>query len=491
MEYDLFSIDLGGPLPHSHVMETSNRRRDTQGDFLSELFQSVAERSRKLLRRQAGNGKDRISAHALAEALLSTRGEASGVALARALLDRLKSMGAEERRDWFLMLARELGPDQAAVSRAVALWTESPGPATASALHGAAEPRRQELFRRMNMAPGGTATLVAMREMLLSEAANQPELGQVDSDLEHLFTSWFNRGFLVLRRIDWSTPADILEKIIRYEAVHEIHGWDDLKGRLKPADRRCFAFFHPQMPEEPLVFVEVALTRGIPSEIAALIAPDRQPLDISDADTAVFYSISNTQNGLRGISFGNFLIKQVVEELLQEQPALKTFVTLSPVPGFAMWLSGTAEDRAGGRLPQHLFDLLAHPGWPEDGAARAALQPLLAQAAALYLLEAKGRNGKPLDAVARFHLNNGASLERINPLGDMSAKGLKQSHGVMVNYLYDLEAIERNHEAYANAGQVTASHAVRKLLAQEEPGSITRGLQSLLPSRAAKRDASG
>ena len=464
--------------------------REPQGDFLSELFQSVAERSRKLLRRPSGNGKSKLSARALAEALLSARGEASGVALARALLEQLKAMDAEERRDWFLMLARELGPDEAAVARAVAGWTESPGPATASALHYAAEPRRQELFRRMNMAPGGTATLVAMREMLLAETAAQPELAQVDADLEHLFTSWFNRGFLVLRRIDWSTPADILEKIIRYEAVHEIHGWDDLKGRLKPADRRCFAFFHPQMPEEPLVFVEVALTRGIPSEIARLIAPDRQPLNPAEADTAVFYSISNTQNGLRGISFGNFLIKQVVEELLQEQPALTTFVTLSPVPGFAKWLSGEAQGRSGERLPQQLFDTLARADWPDDGGARAALQPLLAQAAALYLLEAKGANGKPADAVARFHLNNGASLERINVHGDMSAKGLKQSHGVMVNYLYDLKAIERNHEAYANAGQVAASHAVQKMLAQDEPVSITRGLHSLLPQRAPKKEAS-
>ena len=464
--------------------------REAQGDFLSELFQSVAERSRKLLRRPSGNGKSKLSARALAEALLSAQGEASGVALARALLDQLKIMDAEERRDWFLMLARELGPDEAAVSRAVAEWTEAPSPATASALHYAAEPKRQELFRRMNMAPGGTATLVAMREALLGEAQALPELEPVDADLEHLFTSWFNRGFLMLRRIDWSTPADILEKIIRYEAVHEIHGWEDLKGRLKPADRRCFAFFHPQMPEEPLVFVEVALTRGIPSEIAKLIAADRQALSPAEADTAVFYSISNTQNGLRGISFGNFLIKQVVEELLQEQPGLKTFVTLSPVPGFAKWLAAQTQDRAGERLPQQLFDTLAVKDWPEDAAARSTLQPLLAQAAALYLVEAKAPNGRPADAVARFHLNNGASLERINPHGDMSAKGLKQSHGVMVNYLYDLKAIERNHEAYANAGQVAASQAVLRMLAQDEPGSIARGLQSLLPQRGPKKDAS-
>jgi malonyl-CoA decarboxylase len=463
---------------------------ERQRDFLSDLFQTVAERSRKLLRLQ-DSGAVQLSAQALAEALLSTRGEASGVALSRALLDRWQTMTAGERSDWFQFLARDLGPDPDAVSRAVAQWSEDPAPANASRLHQAAEPRRQELLRRMNLAPGGTAMLVKMREALLGEVKARPELAPVDADLQHLFTSWFNRGFLSLKRIDWSTPADILEKIILYEAVHEIHGWDDLKSRLQPADRHCFAFFHPQVPDEPLVFVEVALTRGMPSVIGGVIDAGRQPIPEAEADTAVFYSISNTQDGLRGISFGNFLIKQVVEELVREVPGLKTFVTLSPVPGFAAWLAAQREEGEEARLPAQLFALLGEPGWEGADGTRAALRPLLEQAAALYLLAAKDRNGKPADPVARFHLNNGAALERINFCGDTSPKGMRQSHGIMVNYLYDLGAIERNHEAYANHGEVAASAAVRRMLTSEEPGSLTRGLQALLPPRNTRKGNGG
>lgn len=460
---------------------------ERQRDVLSELFQALAGRSRKLLRLNE-NGAPELSAQALAEALLSTRGEASGVVLARALLERWTKMTEDERREWFQLLARSLGPDKEALNRAVAAWNEAPGPASASLLHQAAEPRRQELLRRINMAPGGTAALVRMRAVLLSETRARPELAAVDSDFEHLFTSWFNRGFLMLRKINWSSPADILEKIIRYEAVHEIRDWDDLKGRLEPTDRRCFAFFHPQMADEPLVFVEVALTRGIPSSIAGVIGDGRQRIKESEADTAVFYSISNTQDGLRGVSFGNFLIKQVVEELLREVPGLKTFVTLSPVPGFAPWLAKERSELEGKRLPTQLFEILSSKDWHENEDQRAAAKLLLERAAAIYLLEAKVSNGKPADAVARFHLNNGALLERINFCGDTSQKGLRQSHGMMVNYLYDLDAIERNHEAYANAGEVAASNAVRKMLNGEEPGStFTRSWPSFLPPRNSKK----
>ena len=450
---------------------------ERQRDFLSELLQAVAGRSRRLL--GLGDGATaELSTRTLVDALLSTRGEASGVALARTLLGRWDGMAEDERRQWFAMLARDLGPDAAQLERAVAAWSATPTPDNASRLHNAAEPRRQELFRRMNMAPGGTATLVGMREILLGQIKSNPELAPVDADFEHLFASWFNRGFLVLKRIDWSSPASILEKIIRYEAVHEIRNWNDLRGRLKPADRRCFAFFHPRMPDEPLVFVEVALTRGIPSEIAGVIAEDREPISEGDADTAVFYSISNTQSGLRGVSFGNFLIKQVVEELCRELPNLATFVTLSPVPGFAAWL----EKQEGAMTPEQR-GVLATAGWHESPETRQLASSGLEPAAARYLLEARNGGGKPLDAVARFHLHNGAQLERINVHGDLSAKGLRQSHGVMVNYLYDLDAIERNHEAYANGNEVVAAPAVRKLLTAEQPSTLSRGLQALLPKR--------
>jgi malonyl-CoA decarboxylase len=291
-----------------------------------------------------------------------------------------------------------------------------------------------------------------------------PELAALDRDVSHLLSSWFNRGFLVLRRIDWSTPANILEQIIRYEAVHEIHDWDDLRRRIDPVDRRCYAFFHPAMPDAPLIFVEVALTETIPGAIAPLLAVDRQPVPTDRARTAVFYSISNTQRGLGGISFGNFLIKQVVEELRRELPKLDTFVTLSPVPNFIGWVKQTTEisdeDRA-------VLKLLDEPKWFENPEAEAQLRAVLEPIAAHYFLKARTSKGKLIDSVARFHLGNGARLERINWLGDLSSKGLRESASVMVNYLYRLDDIEKNHEAYANDGEVVASSAVKKLLKTE------------------------
>ena len=455
-------------------------------DFLSDLFQTLADRSRKLLRR-GQSGSAGATLEELADALLSTRGEASGVSLAGTLVELWPGVGTEGRRNWFLHLARNLGPDVATLNYAVQSWQADPSPAHASLLHKAAEPRRQELFRRINLAPGGTATLVAMREALLAEVKGHPELAAVDADFEYLFNSWFNRGFLVLKLIDWSSSADVLEKIIRYEAVHEIRGWDDLKGRLKPIDRRCFAFFHPQMPNEPLVFVEVALTRGIPGQIAPLIAHDRQPIVAAELDTAVFYSITNTQTGLRGISFGNFLIKQVVEELLRELPQLTCFVTLSPVPGFAAWLAAEQEAPSGRRMDPNLTELLRQDNWRAGDEARNAAKPLLEHAAASYLVEAKAANGKPADPVARFHLNNGAVLERINFEADLSPKGLRQSHGVMVNYRYHLVDIERNHEVYANASQVMMSPEVLKMLGKGDPSMLARVWPSSLPKERTRK----
>jgi malonyl-CoA decarboxylase len=270
----------------------------------------------------------------------------------------------------------------------------------------------------------------------------------------------------VLRRIDWSTPANILEKIIRYEAVHEIGGWNDLRRRIDPVDRRCYAFFHPALVDEPLIFVEVALTEEIPNAIAPLLAEDREPVAVERARTAVFYSISNTQRGLGGISFGNFLIKQVVEELRRELPKLENFVTLSPVPGFMKWLKTTpylpvTEDE------RPVLKHLDEPDWWKNPELEGQLRPIIESLAAYYFLKARTPKGRLIDSVARFHLGNGARLERINWLGDVSPKGLRESASVMVNYLYRLDDIEKNHEAYANDGTVVASSAVRKQLKGE------------------------
>jgi malonyl-CoA decarboxylase len=282
----------------------------------------------------------------------------------------------------------------------------------------------------------------------------------VDADFVHLFSSWFNRGFLVLRRIDWSTPGNILEKIIRYEAVHAIDGWDDLRRRLQPPDRRCYAFFHPQLGDEPLIFVEVALTSDVPRAIAPLLDPDRDPIAASAASTAVFYSISNTQKGLAGVSFGNFLIKQVVEDLKRELPGLKTFVTLSPAPGFAAWLSAELKADESRHIPGELRHGLLALLDPANAAAGVDAS-MLSRAASIYFLLARNASGKPADPVARFHLGNGARVERVNVSADLSSNGLRQSFGVMVNYLYDLDHIERNHEAFVVSNTVAASSAVR------------------------------
>jgi malonyl-CoA decarboxylase len=283
----------------------------------------------------------------------------------------------------------------------------------------------------------------------------------------HLLGSWFNRGFLVLRRIDWSTPANILEQIIRYEAVHEISDWDDLRRRIDPVDRRCYAFFHPALADAPLIFVEVALTETIPSAIAPLLAVDRQPVPIDRARTAVFYSISNTQRGLGGISFGNFLIKQVVEELRRELPKLDTFVTLSPVPQFMEWVN-QAKDVPLSDDDRALLKHLDNPRWFDNPELVAQLRTVLEPLAAYYFLKARSTKGRVIDSVARFHLGNGARLERINWLGDLSAKSMRESVGIMVNYVYRLDDIEENHEAYANNGEVVASSAVKKLLKNSE-----------------------
>lgn len=435
--------------------------------FFSDLLATISERGRTLLRRDSADTKqDANGLIELCGALLSGRGEASGTAMAREVLDIYQELDAAGRRAFFEALVRDFGPDRERLAQAIEKWRAKPADEDASALHFASEPRRQELIRRLNRAPGGTSDLVAMRADLLGMMNGHTDLAALDRDVSHLLSSWFNRGFLVLRRIDWSTPANILEKIIRYEAVHEISDWDDLRRRIDPVDRRCYAFFHPAMVDEPLIFVEVALTETIPGAIAPLLAVDRQHLPIKKARTAVFYSISNTQRGLGGISFGSFLIKQVVEELRRETPKLDTFVTLSPVPGFMPWLKQD-KDLPLSDEDREIIKRLDDPKWFENPETTAQLRSVIEPLAAHYFLKARTPKGKLIDSVARFHLGNGARLERINWLGDLSPKGLRESAGVMVNYLYRLDDIEKNHEAYANDGEVVASSAVKKLLKGE------------------------
>lgn len=456
--------------------------------FLQELLNTVAEQSRALLPKALfGTGEHNLED--LARALMSGRGEASGVAIARQLLNRLKVASRDERRAFYTFLADELQPDAKAVAEAASAYLEGPSEQSLSDLQRVTESPRREFFRRLNLAHGATAEIVAMRREILGLGKDAHVFAALDGDLQYLLQTWFNRGFLVLRRIDWQTPAAILEKIIAYEAVHEIKGWDDLRRRLDPRDRRCFGFFHPALVDEPLIFVEVALMREIPDAIAPVLEAGQDTGD-GDPTTAVFYSISNCQDGLKGISFGNFLLKQVVEELARDVPSLKTFVTLSPVPNFARWLDRaladtgsdavTVEDRA--RLK-----VLGDPRWlgvaKQVGQQSDQLRASLSALAAHYFLAAKSRD-RPVDPVARFHLGNGARLERINWLADTSQKGLRDAYGLMVNYRYEPADIEKNHEAYAQFGTIAASRHVRGLLRAQLKPKAGAAAPEILPPLA-------
>ncbi len=312
------------------------------------------------------------------------------------------------------------------------------------------ETKRSEIFRRLNSTQHGTIKLVKLREKLLRFLGKYPNLRKIDYDLSSLFKDWFNRGFLILKPIDWETPANILEKIIEYEAVHQIKSWDELRSRLEPEDRKCFAYFHPAMEDEPLIFIEVALTKDIPKNITEILEPNRSRIDSQEATTAVFYSISNCQNGLQGISFGNFLIKQVAKDLEKNFSKLTKFVTLSPVPGFVKWL-----EKNDSKLHKKLVNKLNVSNIEKN---KSLINKLIFD----YFFISNREDNLPNDPVARFHIGNGAILENINFLGDVSEKGLQQSLGTMVNYLYDLEEVEKNHEKYVVDKKINTSKRLLK-----------------------------
>ena len=379
------------------------------------------------------------------QCLSSQGGEVTARARAAQLGRAYLDLNAEGRLKFLRILAAEFGTDKAAVDKALAAVTNAAGPEARSRaerkLRAVLEPARVKLLTQFTSLPEGVKFLVDMREELGVLAKSDPVLECLGDDLKTLLAGWFDVGFLELHRITWRSPALILEKIIAYEAVHAIQGWADLKNRLD-SDRRLYAFFHPRMPDEPLIFVEVALTRGMAGNVQKLLDEHAPVEDIEKADTAIFYSINNAQRGLNGISFGNFLIKKVVDALIHELPNLKTFATLSPIPGFRGWAEKNGH---AGKL---------------DGAGEAALLPLVAK----YLNELNPDTGKVRDPVAQFHLSNGARMERLNWNADASAKGLAQSCGVMVNYLYRLSDIEANHEAYTGQGKVAASTTIKALL---------------------------
>ena len=430
--------------------------------WMSQMLGAIADLGRQYFERPA-DVSPLETAQGLCRDLLSEHGEASGTALAREVIELYRSLDEDDRIAFLKMLSDDFAPDAEKLREAANRYIAAGTPEAYLALSAAVESPRQELLRRMNMAPGATVEIVKMRELLNAKAADDRNLKTLEADFRHLLISWFNQGFLQFERIDWHTPAVILEKLIAYEAVHEIRGWADLRRRLAD-DRRCFAFFHPGLADEPLIFVEVALTKGIAATIQPLLDLPPQDSEEISPDTAVFYSISNCQAGLVGISFGNFLIKQVVDALSTELPQVTNFATLSPVPGFCRWVYRTAPDSRPDFLSEEAVGLLAEPGWAMDDANRPRLKDPLLRLCATYL-NGKSPDGLPIDPVARFHLGNGASIERINWAADLSEKGLQQSAGIMVNYRYDPDMIVANHEAYVADGAIALSPPVKALLA--------------------------
>jgi len=412
--------------------------------------------------------------------MISDRGESNALSMADDVVNSYRKLTKDQHVAFFTFLFEKLNPDTDLVMTAAQNFAADSNARNYIRLQRAVESPRQELFRRLNRASEGTAAVVQMRRDLLQVLDKKPELTAVDFDMRHLLSSWFNPGFLKMHRVDWKSPAEVLEKLIQHEAVHAIDGWDDLRRRLQP-DRRCFAFFHPQLPNEPLIFVEVALLPEVPAVITPLVDKKAETNDqVSQFKVAAFYSISNCEPGLRGVSMGNFLIKRVAEQLHAEFPGLKTFVTLSPIPGFMDWVvaganlgQGVPEDRLKPAMKATRDQALAtlkldsqswaerlSAGWHPDQASEKENEALMSLASIYLGLASTGRDGNP---VAKFHLGNGAKLHQINWAGDLSRKGLRQSAGLMVNYLYDLSSVEDNHERFAN-GEVIYSRAVGKLM---------------------------
>lgn len=430
--------------------------------FAKSIFESIADAGEKFLDLRLRGSPTRVLIE-LCEDLISHKGVASGVALAREVVHRYQSLKQDEKLKFLLEINQKFSPNLEAIKKAADDFVLSPDEDSLRNLSTTMESNRRKLFNRMNMAPDGTPAIVGLRQDLLGFIKNHPELKELDEDLKELLTSWFNPGFLTLRRIDWDTEASILEKIIQYEAVHSIANWNDLKQRLV-ADRRCFAYFHPALEDEPLIFVEVALTKGIASSIQTIFKENGQNKE--NANTAIFYSINNCQKGLKQIPLGNFLIKRVVNELAIELPSIKTYSTLSPVTGFAQWLRKELKSDKSKILSQkekEILSLVEHSGWHEDKEKGNMLEKPLLKACANYLINEK-KHGKPINAVARFHFGNGASLYRINWLGDTSDNGIKEYFGLLVNYLYDPKNIESNHEAYVQEGKLAVSKSIRTAL---------------------------
>ena len=412
--------------------------------FFQNIITSVMKGTRRLNRfRSKGFGKLHNNINKAVDSVMSTSGEVSSLVFAEHLLNLIEDLDDNGLKKFLKDLLKNYDIDTKVLLKDVKNYSSNKNTENFERIRISSEPGWIELFRRLNSSSNGTYRLVKLRERIRS--LNDEDLKTFDLRLLKLFKYWFNPSFLVLEKIDWETPANILEKIIEYEAVHEINSWDDLRARLAPIDRQCFAFFHPLIPNDPLIFVEVALTTGIPKSIQKIINLDRQEIEIEDANTAIFYSISNCHNGLLGISFGNFLIKQVASNLKRELPDLNQFTTFSPLPGFMKWME---------EYSPISFERCTDKNCSEDELIKNAIK---------YLTHSERDDGMPNDPVSRFHIGNGASLERINLNADTSEKGMTQSYGVMANYLYDLDVVEENHEIFFKNKVVPVSSEIESL----------------------------
>jgi malonyl-CoA decarboxylase len=402
----------------------------------------------------------------LCRELLSERGDTFGSQLAGEIVSAYHTLSTRGREAFFSALKDQFSPDSEGVAQAADLYRRLPSAAALVRLQAAVESPRQELFRRVNLTRAGLGMLIEMRRHLLSTLDQHPEQAEIDTDLTHLFKSWFNGGFLVLQRIDWRTSAIVLERLIQFEAVHQIHGWTDLRRRLEN-DRRCYALFHPSLPDQPLIFVEVALTLRISAKIQPLLDPGSVVIDPAQARCAIFYSITNCYDGLRGVSFGSQLIKHVLNDLRRSLPRVRTFATLSPIPGFRKWLFGALSELNGDKRADELRALVTalNASSSIDTPVTNTLRNELMGACAHYLINAKLAT-LPIDPVARFHLANGACLERLSWMGDVSEIGRRRSLGLMANYIYRLSDVERNHEIYAGSHGVASSRRLKWLARQ-------------------------
>jgi malonyl-CoA decarboxylase len=433
---------------------------------MKKILDSVADAGLSLWRstqgRRDSGEKKRIVF--LCGKLYSNKGEALGTALAREVVDEYSILSDDDKVVFFQHLVDEYSVDKELIVESFKSYAGNTDINSLASLRKAIESPRMNLFHRINLAPEGTKTLIGMRDDLAQYLKPNPDFKLIDEDLKNQLISWFNRGFLTIQSIDWKTPAHILEKLIAYEAVHKMGGWDDLRRRLE-VDRRCFAFFHPALPDEPLIFVEVALTNGLAPAIQPLLEKKEKYSNVENENTAIFYSISNCQSGLRGISFGNFLIKQVVLEIKSELPQIKNFATLSPIPGFKKWLDiEMADTDSQITLTEKLVvaklgDVFDHNLMHEDEDFHRIMMKLCSQ----YLYLAK-KDNLPLDPVARFHLGNGASIEKINWCGDTSENGFKQSASMLVNYSYNLKTVESNHEEFVNNDKISVSKEILKII---------------------------